>query len=128
MADFVCTPDENRLMIVVDQEGEQWAFPTNKEIQRAIFRKEGVYLCIAEAKQKAQASGKPAEWKTYMSDQLKEHSTNLREVSDYSCQLMSNALQEVANRILGKRVFDARPLESWMREFLPYASKIEYQK
>lgn len=127
VADFVCTPDENRLMIAVDQEGEQWAFPTNKEIQRAIFRKEGVYLCIADAKQKAQAGGKPSEWKTYMSDQLKEHNINLREVSDYSCQLMSSALQEVANRILGKRVFDARPLKSLVSDFLPYASKIEYQ-
>ena len=63
-----------------------------------------------------------------MPEILADKKIDIRQVSEYSCNLMSYAVAEAANRILGKPLFDAKPLESWVRDFVPYASKIERQK
>ncbi len=125
LTDFACTPDENRLMIVINNGGVKWAIPSNKEIQRAIFTEAGVDVAIAEAKEKAKAAGDESTWKNYVPKALDDHNIDLRAVSDYSCNLMAYAIAEVGNRLLGKRVFDAKPLDSWVSGFLPYASKVE---
>ena len=62
-----------------------------------------------------------------MSGVLEERGIDLMAVSNHSCDLMASAIGEVANRMLGQSVFDTPPVESWIRGFLPYASKIEYQ-
>lgn len=128
ITDFVCTPDENRLMIIADVGGVEWAIPTNKEIQRAIFRREGVYAAINEAKRRSKKDGDVNKWKDYMPQILKERNIDLKAVSEHSCNLMAYAIAEVANRTLGKTVFDAKPLDSWVGEFIPYASKIQRQE
>lgn len=128
VTDFACTVDENRLMLEVEIDGIKWAIPSNKEIQRAIFRQEGVYAAINEAKKRAAGEGNVDNWRGYMPTVLKERNIDLQAVTTHSCDLMSNAIGEVANRMLGKKVFDAPPMESWVRGFLPYASKLEYQK
>ncbi|MEK6820290.1 MAG: hypothetical protein AABX71_01115 [Nanoarchaeota archaeon] len=128
VTDFACTVDENRLMIIVEFNGERWAIPSNKEIQRAIFRREGVYAAIAEAKRSASKKGSVKEWRNYVPQILRDRGINLRGVAEHSCDLMGYAIGEVANRILGEKVFDAPLLYSWVPDFLPYASKVEYQK
>lgn len=127
VADFACTPDENRLMIKVVIDGVEWAIPSNKEIQRAIFRKEGVYAAINEAKRAAEKDGDKDKWKDYLPAILQDRKIDLRAVSEHSCNLMAYAVAEVANRTLGKRVFDAKPLEFWARDFLPYASRVQIE-
>jgi phosphoribosylaminoimidazole-succinocarboxamide synthase len=128
VADFCCTVDENRLMLEVEVDGVRWAIPSNKEIQRAIFRQEGVYAAINEAKRRATSGGNKDSWREYMPAVLQEKNIDLAAITEHSCNLMSNAIGEVANRMLGKPVFDAPPMESWVRGFLPYASKIERQQ
>jgi hypothetical protein len=128
VADFACTVDENRLMIETNVDGVEWAIPSNKEIQRAIFRREGIYAAVSEAKRRAEAGGDKDKWKGYVPAVLAERKIDIKAVAEHSCNLMAYAISEVGNRILGKRVFDARPVETWAREFLPYASKLEYQK
>jgi len=128
LTDFACTVDENRLMLETEVDGVKWAIPSNKEIQRAIFRQAGVYAAISEAKKRAGKEGNVDGWRDYMPAVLAEKKIDLQAVTKHSCDLMSNAIGEVANRMLGKRVFDAPPMDSWVRGFLPYASKLEYQK
>jgi len=128
VTDFANTPDENRLMIVIQRNGAYWAIPSNKEIQRAVFTQAGVDVAIAEAKGNAKDTGNPDTWKDYFPDALKSHGINLEEVSDHSRNLMAYAIAEVGNRILGQRVFDAKPLDDWVGDFMPYASKIERQE
>jgi phosphoribosylaminoimidazole-succinocarboxamide synthase len=123
VTDFMCTPDENRLMITVEQNGETWAIPSNKEIQRAIFREEGIYFAIDAAK-----GIDPEHWKNYIPDILDSKGIDINAVSKHSCILMGSAISEVANRLLGKTMFDAKPLNSWVNDFMPYASKVEMQK
>lgn len=125
LTDFACTPDENRLMIVTNVDGVKWAIPSNKEIQRAVFTQAGVDVAIAEVKEKAKAAGDESTWKNYVPQALHDHNIDLNAVSDYSCDLMAYAIAEVGNRLLGRIVFDAKPLDSWFGEFLPYASKVE---
>jgi phosphoribosylaminoimidazole-succinocarboxamide synthase len=127
VTDFACTCDENRLMIIVDIDGTEWAIPSNKEIQRAVFRQEGVYAAISEAKQRAEKGGNVNKWKGYFPNVIQEKGIDLQAVTGHSCNLMAYAVAEVGNRILGKTVFDAKPVESWARDFLPYASKIQKQ-
>lgn len=128
VTDFACSIDENRLMIIVKDDNVEWAIPSNKEIQRAIFRKEGVYAAISEAKRRADKDGDINKWKTYIPTINKERNIDLKGVAEHSCNLMSYAIAEVANRILSKKVFDAKPIDSWVKEFIPYASKIQRQK
>ncbi|MBU1111389.1 MAG: phosphoribosylaminoimidazolesuccinocarboxamide synthase [archaeon] len=128
VTDFACTPDENRLMIVTTFEGKEIAIPSNKEIQRAIFRREGIYDCIDEAKRKANRAGDVGQWKGYMPAILQQRGIDLQAVAEESCQLMSYAVAEVTNRILGTQVFETQPLESWVPEFAPYASRIVREK
>jgi len=125
VTDFCCTVDENRLMIETEIDGVKWAIPSNKEIQRAVFRQAGVYAAISEAKEMAASDGDANKWRDYVPTALRNRRIDLRAVSEHSCELMGHAIGEVANRTLGKRVFDAKPLETWTREFLPYASKVE---
>jgi len=128
ITDFACTVDENRLMIKTKVDGVEWAIPSNKEIQRAIFRKEGVYAAISEAKERAEKEGDVNKWKIYIPEVLGERKIDIKAVAEHSCNLMEYAIGEVANRILEKRVFDAKPVDSWVREFVPYASKIQFQE
>lgn len=147
VTDFLCTVDENREMIVVyadptlneeaaggfdparlNPKGARWAIPSNKEIQRAIFRQAGVYAAISEAKIRARKAGDESKWKEVMPQVLGERGIDLRGVSEHSCNLMAYAVSEIANRTLGKRIFNSAPLESWVPKFLPYASKIEHQE
>lgn len=128
VTDFACTVDENRLMIINNYQDAQWAIPSNKEIQRAIFTKEGVDVAIADAKDEASKAGDGDAWKSYFPAALKSHNIDLRSVSEYSCKLMEYAIAEVGNRVLGKRVFDTVPLDKWVGDFMPYASKIERQE
>jgi phosphoribosylaminoimidazole-succinocarboxamide synthase len=128
LTDFVCNQDENRLMIETEYDGVMWAIPSNKEIQRAIFRREGIYAAIDEAKRKATGENNLDAWRDYLPNILQEKKIDLKAVSEYSCNLMENAIAEVANRILGQEVFEAKPLELWVGDFLPYASKITHQE
>ncbi len=127
VTDFACTPDENRLMITTEIGGEQWAIPSNKEIQRAIFRREGVYAAIGEAKAQAVKAGNPDNWRGYIPNILQQRGIDLQAVTEHSCNLMAYAIAEVANRLLSKTVFDTKPLTTWAPEFKPYASKVQMQ-
>ena len=127
ITDFGCTIDENRLMIPVSQAGVEWAIPSNKEIQRAIFKQAGVDIAIGEAKHRAEQAGDVNAWKDYMPQALQERRIDLRAVAEHSCNLMSYAVAEIGNRTLGKLVFDAKPLDSWAPAFMQYARRIERQ-
>ena len=76
----------------------------------------------------AEKGGDIDAWKQYLPNILQDRKIDLQAVSEHSCNLMAYAVSEVGNRLLGKRVFDAKPLDSWVGEFLPYASKIERQE
>ncbi len=128
VTDFACTVDENREMIIVDIDGVEFAIPSNKEIQRAIFKKAGVDVAKREAIELAERAGDKDTWKQYMPERLKARGIDLKAVSDYSCELMGYAIAEVANRTFGMKVFDAKPLDTWVRDFVPYASRIERQE
>ncbi len=125
VTDFACNVDENRLMIEVEVDGVKLAIPSNKEIQRAIFTREGIDVAIYEAKTKAKTAGNIDDWKAYMPKVLDERGIDISAVTEHSCNLMADAIGEVANRILGKKVFDAKPIDSWVGEFIPYASQIQ---
>ncbi len=128
VTDFLCTTDENRLMIMTTVDDVEWAIPSNKEIQRAIFRKEGIYSAIEDAKFSTKQAGMPEKWRSVLPEILTSKGIDIRAVSEYSCELMSYAIGEVANRLLGDTIFDVKPVSSWVKEFLPYASRITYQK
>jgi phosphoribosylaminoimidazole-succinocarboxamide synthase len=128
VTDFLCTPDENRLMIAVDIDGVTWAIPSNKEVQRAVFKSEGVDVAITEAKEMAVKAGDKGTWLDYVAERCEAHGIDLQAVTDRSCALMASAIGEVGNRMLGKTVFDAEPVDTWAKGFLPYASKIERQE
>ena len=123
ITDFMCTPDENRLMLEVEVCGENLLIPTNKEIQRAIFRAAGIYEVIDDAKVLAEGAGNVDAWKDYVDQLCEKRNIDIREVTEHSCNMMSYAIAEVANRALGKTVFDAKPIDSWVGEFVPYASR-----
>ena len=127
VTDFLCSIDENRLMIVYEKDGIQWAIPSNKEIQRAIFTQAGIDVAKNRAIEQATAAGEMDQWKTYFSGVCKDMSIDLRAVTEHSCRLMEYAAAEVGNRTFGKTLWDAKPLDSWVDSFLPYASKLEHQ-
>lgn len=128
VTDFACTVDENRLMIAFNHNDSVWAIPSNKEIQRAIFKQAGIDTAISEAKRRAENKGDINQWKNYIPQVTAEMEINLKAVAEHSCNLMSYAMAEVANRTLDKNIFNVPPLTSWIIDFLPYASKIEYQQ
>jgi len=125
ITDFACSHDENRLMIITESSEGIWAIPSNKEIQRGVFRSAGVYSAISEAKRRAESAGNGDDWRSYFTQVVDERKIDVNAVSEHSCNLMSYAIGEVANRILGKSVFDTKPMGTWMDEFMPYASKVE---
>ncbi|HLC66891.1 MAG TPA: phosphoribosylaminoimidazolesuccinocarboxamide synthase [Candidatus Nanoarchaeia archaeon] len=128
IADFACTPDENRLMIPYEyaESGKPHAtylIPTNKEMQRAMFRAEGVYLAIDAAKEEATRKGNKDQWRDYLFNHISRQ--KLDDVAEASCDMMGDALRTVANLVLGRKVFEARPMEEWIGPFLPYASRVQ---
>ncbi|MFH1510179.1 MAG: hypothetical protein ABIF10_00680 [Candidatus Woesearchaeota archaeon] len=124
ITDYACNIDENRNMILVMHGGTEWAIPTNKEIQRAIFRHNGVYEAKAIAQQRAEANGEKDNWIEYFDAVIKEKNIDLRAVTRHSCNLMAYAAAEVANRTFGKKAFDLPPIAKWVDAFMPYASKV----
>lgn len=116
LTDFACTVDENRLMLRYEHGGITHLLPTNKEIQRAVFRENGIYVAIEEAK-KIDAE----KWKPHLS-KFTTHE-KLVEATRHSVELMSSAIGTMGNLALGKKVFDAKPLDEWAPAFLPYASR-----
>ncbi len=124
LTDFAKTPDENREMILVEKNGIEYLVPTNKEIQRAVFRARGIYQACDDAKAEAQkVEGNTDNWHNY----LLNHTTKetLQSAADDSCAMMADALKVVGNRALGTDIFDARPVDAWVDEFLPYASRVQ---
>jgi len=129
ITDFANNVDENRVMIeYTGPKGVIWLIPSNKEIQRAAFRQAGVYAAIDEAKETAQKAGKEEEWKNYVPAILQARHIDIREVTKHSCDLMAYAVAEVANRILERNIFETAPMERWVPDFLPYASRMEQQQ
>jgi len=128
VTDFACTVDENRLMVAFIHNCSVWAIPSNKEIQRAIFKQAGVDTAISEAKRRAENTGDINQWKNYIPQVTTEMKIDLKAIAEHSCNLMSYAMAEVANRTLDEGLFDVPPLTSWINDFLLYASKIEYQQ
>jgi phosphoribosylaminoimidazole-succinocarboxamide synthase len=115
--DFACTPDENRTMIrYVPASGSPvYLLPTNKEVQRAGFRHHGIYA----AKDAAQRDHGDA-WLDHL-DQYVNDSV-IEEATQESVWMMEQALATVGNRLLGRNVLEAKPIEEWVGPFLPYAS------
>ncbi|MFH1511181.1 MAG: hypothetical protein ABIF10_05800 [Candidatus Woesearchaeota archaeon] len=124
ITDYACNIDENRNMIPVSRDGELWAVPTNKEIQRAVFRQNGVYAAKAIAQQKAMDNNDPENWINHFDDAIRAKRIDLEEVTRHSCELMAYAAAEVANRTLGRDVFESKPMQSWLEDFMPFASKV----
>ncbi|MFH1501335.1 MAG: hypothetical protein ABIE22_05325 [archaeon] len=123
--DFACTIDENRKMIVLERDGIKYAIPTNKEIMRAIFRRESIPIAKARAIEKA---GEHGDWQKEFPAIAKDMGIDMQAVTDHAVDLMEYAIAEVANRTFQTTVFDAPPLDSWVDEFLPYASVLEFEK
>ncbi|MFH1307656.1 MAG: hypothetical protein ABIH72_02285 [archaeon] len=126
VTDFANTIDENRTMILYQAESGLWAIPSNKEIQRAIFRAAGVPQAIERSR--ALAKEKGGTWQGYFEKACQEFNIDVSAVTEESVRLMEYAAAEIGNRTFQKNIFDAPPLSSWAPEFLPYASKIEYQE
>lgn len=116
--DFACTVDENRLMLRHEVDGTIHLLPSNKEIQRAIFREAGIYAAIDDAK-----AAHGDEWREHLVRDGYVTKQELRDATDRSVELMGQAIATVGNRLLGKEVFDAQPVERWAPAFLPYASR-----
>lgn len=119
-ADFACTADENRLMLRHQPvaTGTVFLIPSNKEVQRAKFREEGVYAAIGQAK----ATHGDA-WRDHLYEFVSEQV--VVEATHQSVEMMAHAIGLVGNRLLGVDIFPAEPLESWVESFLPYASVLQ---
>jgi len=122
--DFAKTPDENREMIKHTHNREEILVPTNKEIQRAIFRARGIYDAIGKAKEKSQEEyGTSSRWQDYLYNFTTPR--NVEEAARDSVAMMQHAIGFVGNKALQTDIFDARPLEEWVGEFVPYASRVQ---
>lgn len=113
-ADFACTMDENRLML-------PWKgrlIPSNKEIQRAIFRARGIYSAIERAK-----GDYGDDWLSHLYDYITR--ATIEEATAESVSMMGDAIAEVSNRLLGQDVFAANPISTWVGPFMPYASVVQ---
>ncbi|HLD05576.1 MAG TPA: hypothetical protein VJG90_07685, partial [Candidatus Nanoarchaeia archaeon] len=117
--DFACTVDENRLMLPY-MEGESgiWLIPSNKEIQRAVFRAGGIYTARDQAKERH-----GDDWHSHLYEFIDRRV--VEEATRDSIDMMAAAIGTVGNKLLGHKVFEARPLQEWVGPFLPYASKLE---
>lgn len=115
--DFANTIDENRLMVRYTAEGQNWLLPTNKELQRAVFRLLGVYAAKDEA-----TRDWGDDWRDHLISGGYITRQQLDEATAESVRLMEQAVATVGNRLLGHNVFDARPIEEWAGDLLPYAS------
>lgn len=116
MADFACTIDENRLMLRYTLPGGQVVYvPANKEIQRAIFRRHGIYTAIGRARDKY-----GDDWSQHFFEFVTQR--RLEEVAAEAVWMMEQAIATICNRLLGVNVFDADPIDNWVTPFLPYAS------
>lgn len=114
--DFACGPDENRLMLRWrGHDGRVWLIPTNKEIQRAVFRFHGIY----QAKEFAQKRWGD-DWLAHLDLVIRKGS--IEKATAESVWMMEQAIATVGNLLLGQTVFEAEPIESWVGPFLPYAS------
>jgi hypothetical protein len=113
--DFACTVDENRLMLEYEQNSTVFLVPSNKEIQRAIFRKSGIYAAIVTAKQQH-----GNDWLGHINSYATD--AQIADATKESIWMMEQAIATVGNKLLGRNVFEAKPLESWVESFLPYAS------
>lgn len=116
--DFACTIDENRLMIAVTVGDTVYLIATNKEIQRAIFRALGIY-----AAKEAAMRDHGGVWLDYLGQYVSD--AQIAEATTQSVWMMEQAVGEVANRLLGRNVFEARPIDEWVSPFLPYASILQ---
>lgn len=116
LTDFACTVDENRQMLRYEHNGVVYLLPTNKEIQRAVFRENGIYVAIEEAKKIDAEKWKPHLLKFTTHEKLVD-------ATRHSVELMSGAIGTMGNLALGKNIFDAKPLDTWAPAFLPYASR-----
>lgn len=110
-ADFACNPDENRLMIPSDG----ILLPTNKEVQRAIFRSKGIYAAIDETKKRHGDN-----WREHLHEFI--DLGTISEAANISVELMQPSIAEIANRLLEQTVFEVPPIVKWAGPFLPYAS------
>ncbi len=118
LTDFACTPDENRLMLVYEQDSIEYLIPANKEIQRAWFRQKGVYAAVDKAKESYGDS-----WRAHLLEFIDK--ATIEDAAHESCELMGDAIKTVANLMLGTNVFDAKPVQDWVGPFLPYASRVQ---
>jgi hypothetical protein len=116
-ADFACTVDENRLMIRYQAAPTSQVFyvPANKEIQRAIFRADGLYA----AKERA-ISSYGDNWLAHMLEFTTKQ--KILETTERSVYLMEQAICTIGNMLIGEDIFPAKPIESWVEQFIPYAS------
>jgi phosphoribosylaminoimidazole-succinocarboxamide synthase len=121
LTDFACTVDENRLMIRYARGGIIYLIPSNKEIQRAVFRARGIYNAIEQAKKIDKEK-----WKEHLFKFTTKQA--VEEATRESIYLMENAIGVVGNRTLGRNVFDAKPIDTWVEGFLPYASRVQDKK
>lgn len=115
--DFACTPDENRLMLRYTPPGSSRTVlvPTNKEIMRAVFRARGIYA----AKETAQRDHGDA-WLDHLGQYVSD--ATIEDATQESIWMMEQAISIVGNCLLGREVFEVRPIEEWVEPFLPYAS------
>ena len=116
-ADFTCTVDENRLMIRYQATPASPVFyiPANKEIQRAIFRAEGLY-----AAKECAILVHGDNWLAHMLEFTTEKI--IRDTAEKSVYMMEQAICTIGNMLIGQDIFPAKPIESWVEPFLPYAS------
>lgn len=122
--DFACTVDENRLMLIyLEKETEEaWLIPSNKEIQRAVFRARGIYAARDRAKERY-----GDEWHGHLYEFIDK--SVVEEATRDSINMMASAIGTVGNKLLGANgspIFSAKPIGDWVAPFLPYASKLEY--
>ncbi len=124
-ADFRYSPDENRLLVshvaLAPFPGTgpiTYMIPTNKEVQRAVFRHHGIYEAIDKAKD---AHGK--EWLSHIFEFVDEKV--VEEATAESIKLMDRAIVTIANRTFGPGVVDGEGIESMIDQFIPYASRVQ---
>ncbi len=117
--DFACTVDENRLAIPYTRDDINYLIPANKEIQRAVFRALGIY-----AAKDAATRDHGDEWLHYINQYVTD--AKIEEATRQSVWMMEQAIGTVGNRLLGRNIFEARPVEEWVEPFLPYASIEEH--
>jgi|TARA_Y100000310_G_C20690285_1_gene821755 hypothetical protein len=127
--DWQWNVDENRTMILYEQDGILYALPTNKEVQRANMAEMGVTAAKVEAMEASQSrDGTPDNWKNYLDPILESRGIDMKAVGEEGCKLMGMAIAEVANRQLGQRVFEGPSLDTWVDRFIPYSSVVNGQQ